>query len=96
MCEESLKFREKERTGGNPPCVNKENLSCCFFSCYDWRLAGAPPPRPLFFLTSFSPCLFYFFAERKGGSEGVRGGDLSIGIVFIFIKTFLLSIELLQ
>lgn len=56
-------------------------------------------PRPLahyFFLTSFSPCLFYFLAERKGGSEGVHGGDLSIGIVFIFIKTFLLSIELLQ
>lgn len=60
--------------------------------------AGARPPFFLFlfyFLLSFS--LFLFFP--RGGKRGVGGvlrGDLSIGIVFIFIKTFLLSIELLQ
>ena len=103
-------FREKRRRRRNlwlekwknPPSVNTENSSCRFFHVMIGASAGARPPLFLFlfyFLLSFSLFFFFFFFFPRGGKRGVGGvlrGDLSIGIVFIFIKTFLLSIELLQ
>lgn len=76
----------------NPPSVNKENSSCRFFHVMIGASAGAPPIFLFlcYFLLSF---LSRFSSWRE---RGAGAGDLSIGIVFIFIKTFLLSIELLQ
>lgn len=72
VCEESLKFREKERTGGNPPCVNKENLSCCFFFML-WLVPGrCPAPSPIIFFFNFLFSLSLLFP--RGEKRGVGGG----------------------
>lgn len=88
----SLKKRANCGGNGNPPSVNKENSSCRFFHVLIGAAAGAP------FFVLFPSLSFSLVFPRggKGGVGGVLRSDLSIGIVFIFIKTFLLSIELLQ
>lgn len=84
------KTREKCGGNGNPP-VNNENSSCRFFHVMIGASAGAP-----FFVLFPSLSFSLFFLVEGKGVGGVLRGDLNIGIVFIFIKTFLLSIELLQ
>lgn len=99
---ELKKKKSREKTvveSGNPPPVNKEKLELLLFSCYDRRLGRCPRPSLFLFLFYFLLSFFLSVFPRGGKGEGVGGvlrGDLSIGIVFIFIKTFLLSIELLQ
>lgn len=75
--------------------IRKTQVVAFYFHVMISALAGAP-----FYFYFFSPLFLFFFffcfpVEGKA-ARGVLGGDLNIGIVFIFIKTFLLSIELLQ
>lgn len=101
-------LERKKKTKKKKPVVGKmEKSSFCKYGKTQvvafFMLWSAPQqvPAPLFFcfcFISFFLSLFFCFFPR-GGKRGVGGvlrGDLSIGIVFIFIKTFLLSIELLQ
>lgn len=105
---EKKSLERKKKTKKKKPVVGKmEKSSFCKYGKTQvvafFMLWSAPQqvPAPLFFcfcFISFFLSLFFCFFPR-GGKRGVGGvlrGDLSIGIVFIFIKTFLLSIELLQ
>lgn len=65
-----------------------------------WKKENPPPvnkkTRVVAFFSCLSFSLFFLWREKGGRIGSVRGGDRNIGIVFIFIRTFLLSIELLQ